>query len=484
MREARRQRDAALYQKRRADGEIEFQHLLVSTIGAEPVTMRQVVDQGAVLLEKEYGEEPGVAASIALALANQYEVLGDLEKQGETLRRAETLAERAGARDLVLRSRCSQAVNLRQRNHPEEGSALIARIQPELEHAPPDVLADCLNHQAEGEMRAGRYASAATLATRAARLAEAAGLTKGMPYFEVLNTQANAIENVGKGREALDIYRRIDRLLEESGRGKTMFRTVIHNNIGIALSNLGEMTAAEPMLRLAMEEFRQSDPAGDVHPAILINYCRTMLFLRRLDEAGRWYERLYRQATAHNDPNMQDDGAYGMAEVELLRGRFDEAERWIAEEDRAQARLAEKRTPNAPYLEGTLARARGDLPRARAALRRALAAQGYDRGERTYPMRAVLIHAAEAALDANAPADALEYARAAHGIAASDPVTESRSAYVGEAGLLEARALLASGDAAGARAALTRARAALVAGAGDDHPRVREADALSARLPS
>jgi len=484
MREARRQRDAALYQKRRADGEIEFQHLLVSTIGAEPVTMRQIVDQGAILLDKEYGDDPGVAASIALALASQYEMLGDLEHQGETLRRAETLAERAGARDLVLRSRCSQAVNLRQRNHPDEGSALLARLQPELEHAPPEVLAECLNRQAESEMRANRFESAAALATRSVALAEQAGLTKGMPYLEVLNTRANAIENIGKGRDALAIYRRIDRLLEESGRGKTMFRTVIHNNIGTALSNLGEMTAAAPMLRRAMDEFRQSDPGDNVHPAILINYCRTMMFLRRLDEAALWYERLYRQSAAQNDPNMQDDGAYGMAEVEILRGRLDEAETWIAEEGRVQKRLAEPRVANAPYLEGTLAKARGDLGRARSALRRALTAQGYDRGERTYQMQAALIHAAEAALEAHAAQEALEYARAAHGIAAADPLTETRSAYVGEADLLEGRALLASGDTAGARTALARARAALIAGAGEDHPRAREADALLARLPS
>jgi tetratricopeptide (TPR) repeat protein len=341
-----------------------------------------------------------------------------------------------------------------------------------------------LNRQAESEMRANRFESAAALATRSVALAEQAGLTKGMPYLEVLNTRANAIENIGKGRDALAIYRRIDRLLEESGRGKTMFRTVIHNNIGTALSNLGEMTAAAPMLRRAMDEFRQSDPGDNVHPAILINYCRTMMFLRRLDEAALWYERLYRQSAAQNDPNMQDDGAYGMAEVEILRGRLDEAETWIAEEGRVQKRLAEPRVANAPYLEGTLAKARGDLGRARSALRRALTAQGYDRGERTYQMQAALIHAAEAALEAHAAQEALEYARAAHGIAAADPLTETRSAYVGEADLLEGRALLASGDTAGARTALARARAALIAGAGEDHPRAREADALLARLPS
>lgn len=484
MREARRQRDASVYQKKRADGEVEFQHLLVSTIGSEHVTMREIVDQGTRLLEREYSDDPDVAASIALALSQQYEMLGELDRQGELLRRAEFLAERGGATDLVVRSRCIQAVNLRMRNRPEEAAALLDRIQPDLAAVGPDVQAECLHHQAEGEIRAGHFESAAKLASCSAALAETAGWPNEIRYLDVLNTRANALENLKRRREALEIYQRIADLLDSSGRGKTMFRNVVRNNIGIALSNLGEMTQAAPILQETLEEHRRSDPSGDVHPAILINYCRTMLFLRRLDDAGVWYERLYRRSTATSDPNMQDDGAFGMAEVELLRGRLDEAAHWIAEERRVQARLAEPRPANGPFLEGALARVQGDLERGRASLRRALTAMGYDRGERTYPMRAVLIHGAEAALDANVPAEALEYARAAHGIAASDPLTETRSAYVGEADLLEGRALLADGDVSGARAALSRARTALIAGAGDSHPRVRETEAVLARLPS
>ena len=97
-------------------------------------------------------------------------------------------------------------------------------------------------------------------------------------------------------------------------------------------------------------------------------------------------------------------------------------------------------------------------------------------------MRPMLILAAEAALDAGAAGEALEYARAARGIAASDSLTETRSAYVGEARLLEGRALLATGDSAGARAALARAVVALSAGAGAGHARTVEARTLQNAL--
>jgi eukaryotic-like serine/threonine-protein kinase len=476
MREARRQRDEAVYEKQRADSQVEFQSLMLDSVGSGRVTMREIVDQGRLLLEQEYAGQPRVAASIALALASQYLHLGERELQFEMLRRAESLALRGGAKDTHLLSRCHQAMNLQERNLAEQASALFDRIQPDLAAAPPLVAAECLQTQAEVEIKRANFDKAAALGRRAVDLMEKFGSTTGYQYLGMLNTWANALENAKRRREALQIYERIASAYDGSGRGNTMTRIIIRNNLGIALSNLGEMTAAEPVLQQTLEDYGRTNPAGDVHPAILINYCRTVLFLRKLDAAGTWYERLYRQAAERGDADMQENGAYGMVEVELLRGRLDEAARWTAEEKRANARLPEPRRANGPLLDGALAHARGDAAAARASYEEALRAMGYFEGKRDYGMRAVLIRAAEAELDGGAPARALEYARAAAGIATSDPLSETRSAYVGEARLLEGRALLARGDSAGARAALTRAVTALRSGAGAEHPRSREAE--------
>jgi len=56
-------------------------------------------------------------------------------------------------------------------------------------------------------------------------------------------------------------------------------------------------------------------------------------------------------------------------------------------------------------------------------------------------------------------------------MAVVDSLADLRSAYVGEARLIEARALLAGADTAGARAAIGRALPALRYGAGAEHPR-------------
>jgi len=66
----------------------------------------------------------------------------------------------------------------------------------------------------------------------------------------------------------------------------------------------------------------------------------------------------------------------------------------------------------------------------------------------------------------------------AHDIAAVDSLTELRSARVGEADLVEGRAMLASGDTAAARKTLREALVALEYGAGPDFARTREAKTL------
>ncbi|HET8655103.1 MAG TPA: serine/threonine-protein kinase [Longimicrobiaceae bacterium] len=482
MRNAQRQRDAALAAREGADAQVEFQQLLFSSFGDGRVTMREIVDQGGELLRNEYGGHPAVAARIAETLADQYAELGAFDREAAMLTRAESLAVAGGAPDALLRSRCALAVNFQKRGLTARASALLDSIQPRIEAAAPVDEADCLSSRGEVELLRGQYDSAVTPALRAERLVEGLGMRAGAPeYIGILNLAANALENVDRGREALGIYRRLAAVMDSTGRDRSSTRNVIRNNIGIDFTDLGEMTTALPILHEAVEEFLRTDTTGYVHPAILINYCKTALFLARLDSAGTWYERLYRESLPTKDPAMED-GAYGMAEVELARGRLAEAERWIAEEKRVNALLPDPRPATGLILDAALTHARGDAPGALAMYARALRIMGYDGGKRPFGMRPVLVRAAEAALDARAPARALEYARAAHGIATADSLTETRSAYVGEARLLEARALLASGDTAAARTAAGLALAGLRYGAGADHPRTRQAAALLATL--
>jgi len=129
-----------------------------------------------------------------------------------------------------------------------------------------------------------------------------------------------------------------------------------------------------------------------------------------------------------------------------------------------------------------LALRNGDTAGAHTLVVQMLRSNGYFNGTRRSTFHAALILAAETALALGHPSEALGYARDARAKATLDSLTETRSAYVGEAGLIEARALLASGDTSHARAELARSVVALRNGAGGEHPRMREAVELMGTL--
>jgi tetratricopeptide (TPR) repeat protein len=481
-REARGQRDAALRQSRRAAAELEFQNLMLTNIGSSRVTMRDVLDHGQVLLQQQYGGDPATAVEIALTLGDGFADLGADDQRLVMDIRAESLAAVARSPDLVLKSRCARATALADGNQVPAATALMDRIRPALAAASPETAEFCLAEVAAVEMRQARFDSAAVLSRRAGELLEQDGDSLGMQYVGVLNLEANALENLKRGREALAVYQHLASLMDRTGRGEASGRNVIRSNIGLALANLGELRAAEPIQREALEQSRRSNPRGEAHPVVIANYCKTILFLQKFDSAASWFQILYDQSSASDHDLMRAEAARGLAEVALDQGRLGVAGRWIAEDERI---LGERHGPEMDMTQAVnawLAAARGDSAGANRVFTQTLEGMGYFQGKRDYHMRWILARAAEAALQAHDPAKAAAYARAAAEIATSDSLSETRSAYVGEARLLEGRALLARGDTASASAVLVRGVNALRTGAGPDHPLVRVGEGLLASL--
>jgi hypothetical protein len=72
MREARVQRDLALYQGRRAEAQSEFQSVLMSQLGDRPMTMREIVDRGREVVERQYHDDPRLLGPMLLQLSRRY----------------------------------------------------------------------------------------------------------------------------------------------------------------------------------------------------------------------------------------------------------------------------------------------------------------------------------------------------------------------------------------------------------------------------
>ncbi len=88
--EARRERDAALFQAERALAKSNFVDLLLGALGDadRPLTQREILGRGVDLVEKQYGSRPRIAIDLLLPIAGHYMSLGDAEKELDAMQRA------------------------------------------------------------------------------------------------------------------------------------------------------------------------------------------------------------------------------------------------------------------------------------------------------------------------------------------------------------------------------------------------------------
>jgi len=236
-----------------------------------------------------------------------------------------------------------------------------------------------------------------------------------------------------------------------------------------------------------LDQVARSDPSGRIPEQPLIHYGHAALAEGDADSAAKYFAVLASQAKADHNTYWQGRALFGLALAQLQLGKVADAERSDAAlkaiEVHLTIRSVDDQLTDSRIIDARLAMLRHDASAARALIDDVLREYGYFDGKRRRVYHAALVLAAEAALGAHQPAAALRYARDARDVSALDSATASRSAFVGEAQLVEARALLETGDTTAARGVLDSAVAALRAAAGDSHPRTVEAARLRASLP-
>jgi len=196
---------------------------------------------------------------------------------------------------------------------------------------------------------------------------------------------------------------------------------------------------------------------------------------------------IVRQARPDTNLYWEGRGLFGVARAQIRRGRLAEARRAGERLNRIIRAFphvldTDDVLPDTQTLDGLLHLAEGDTAGARTAFRAVLQSHGYFEGKLQRRLRPVALLAARSALALRQNDEALDLARRVGTEATVDSLSERESAHVGEARLIEARALLAEGDSSGARATIGRALRALRVGAGPEHPLTSEAQALAAAL--
>jgi len=486
MREAQRERDAALDATRRANAQAEFQSVLMSQVGDKPITMKEILDHGRTAVEREYAAQPRLLTPILLQLADQYADLSDTKVRGELIARAESLAAAVHDSATMLQARCDAVDNLRANGKYDAAHALLHQLEPSFVHADPRVASKCLFLAAQLNTEAGPHERADPEIRRALAIRDSLGLTNDLVYVGMLSTAADVLYADGKRIESLAALRRAIAIMDSSGRGETLTRASLVHNEGDMLLGVGQTAQAESLLHDALLQVARSDPSGHIPEQPLIHYGHAALFQGDADSAAKYFGMLANQAVGDHNAYWQGRGLFGLALAQLQLGKLGDARRSAAALEAIEVRLSirsvDDQITDSRIIDARLAMARHEPAAARTAVDDALRDQGYFNGKRRRIYHAALVLAAEAALGMHQPAAALRYARDARDVSALDSATVPNDAFVGEAQLVEARALLATGDTASARLALDSAVAELHAGAGDGQARSVEAARLRAAL--
>jgi eukaryotic-like serine/threonine-protein kinase len=487
MGEARRQRDVAVDAKRRANAQSEFESLLMSQVGDKPISMREILDRGRVVLERQYAGDPRFLSAMLVELSINYAKLGDSEIRGALLARAESLSVASGHREQLARIRCLVADNQRTMGEYDLARRSLAAADSMLRIASDqDAEMICLTAIADLDSEVGDGAKGVTAMRRALAILDARGETAGMDYAGYLSSLASSLDRTGQHREASTKYRRALFLMDSAGGGQTIDRAIFEHNYGVILGELGETTSAEEVLHDVLVRLGKSDPTSRLPQQPLIHYAQTAYDNWHSDSAEKYFAILASQATHTHNSYWAGRALFGLAQTQLQRGDVSAArrttERFRALADNPKLRNTDDHILDSRILDARVAMSGGEFARAYALATDALRARGYVDGERRSVFREALILASQAALGAEKADSALRFARDARAIATLDSITDMRSAQVGEARLAEGRALLAQGDTLSARTTLEQALRALRAGAGPAHPLARETESLLSTL--
>jgi eukaryotic-like serine/threonine-protein kinase len=482
--EARRQRDDAQFQTRRAQASIEFMRNLVTQIGPTPMTMKEVLDRGRAALEQQHGGDPAFVARMLLQLSGPYIELGDYATSADMVTRALTIATQIDDVGLLAEAHCGAGFDAVQkqdfataRMHLAEGMRQANRLRT----PPTDDLVECAVGETALARAEGRSDDAIGYAAQAVELLENAGNTSSARYTSALDNLANAYMAASKYRESVVTQRKVTEVSKQIGHGRTIGVVVSLSNTANAERALGWWLEAERTDREAIEIARGLEASGRVPAYLSLNYGRSLIALGRPGEGSEWLRRTIEQTTTL--PRFThlarltlasvfvDQGDAGAARVAFQQVKLD-----VGSAAPAGDRVA------VTLVRAKLAFADDRLADARQLLDEGLQVEGYP--ARLSPaVHQLLEYASRLAIEAGEQEEAVELARSAIRACELNFGTDKPSANTGRAGLTLGLALLRSGRPEEARVELDRAETLVAQAAGVDHPWAREARAKLAEIP-
>jgi tRNA A-37 threonylcarbamoyl transferase component Bud32/tetratricopeptide (TPR) repeat protein len=489
MSEARRQRDAARFQARRAEATDDFLKLLMlSDLGpSRPVrTFHERLELGVELIDKQYREsDPQFTGRMLVELANHFRGNGDMDRAIELYARAYDIGDEKKDLELMAAAQCARATAEIRADLP--GSALqriedAQRLLAALRDPDAVLLADCLKARAALDSQRNQYASAEALLRKAMKILERDGSAHREIYVSVLVALGQVYRVQGRPIEALRTMQLAGKIEDDNGRGGTYGRVVLRQNLAVALDDIGEVSAGMKERELITQRMKALESL-ELEPLIpRRNHALALLRMARPAEALRGLEGTIERARLVGDRYALEILllATGSAYTDLKR--WDAADAALKEADSLAAEGPGNRSIRiqSEFLRARLDLARGALLSARRHSELSLTIAGYRTSHPDHKLAAALLIAARIALAQQVPKEAEQFAHDALAISEAIARGPYSSADVGEALLRIAQARALASARADTTLLLRRAVLCLSNGLAPDHPLTVEARTLLA----
>ncbi len=466
MQHAREQRDSAVRAARRAMAMSALQGVLAGDSrdpDGRPLPPAQRIALAEGVLVRQFRGEPWLVAEVMVDLSTRFYELGDRESERRMLARAGTIAREENLPGQLALANCTRATSFwyddqldSARRDLAEGKTALTRAGVSADRV---TRARCL--EAEGKLLQAKGSGdlAVALLTRAVALME--NDTSGPGRLGIMIALAEVLRLNGRQREAIPYHQRVLAELEAAGYGETEAFPNVATFLAGTLADLGELAAIDSAFGGVIRKRESVHGAARVPLLLAFLYGQNKLRLGELDSADFWIARAMRDSTL-DAGLMSRWGPAALAELRLDQGRLAEARASIA---RLPSGTRGRQATGA-MLRARLLRAQGDRGAASRVLEGELAAL-YRDGEKPLQLFTLpLVTAGEWRLLAGDAPGADSLARLGRTAAALDSLAWSRSALVGRAELLLARALRAQGDAPAARESAQRASVTLANGYG------------------
>jgi eukaryotic-like serine/threonine-protein kinase len=475
MVEARRQRDLARAELRRAEAANDFSSLMLEEVGpgGKPLSREELLDRGVQLLDARYGGDREFIADMLLQLAGRY---GDYQRNDRAIALAKQsveIARQTANRSLLAMTLCAaahQEVQGDAHPHVEGWLAEAQRLLAGLAEPPLRTLTICLRARAEGALNGGRLEEAEKLLSEAHARQVAEGVRSGLDYTGILSSLGGVYFEQGRFADAYRAAVELGEAFDRGGRGRTLGRAIIHENLAAVLLRMGEPRAALAELAAA-RHLGPGAPDEGPRPPMQTKVALALRRLGRLQEARAAIAGVPDALLAADDPRL---GSGALLEEGGILAEVGETEPAREELERAIAIMSRN-----PSGGGGLARAHAyladldtDEGRPRDALSRLgsfLKSQQYPR-ERRIVLQPAVLSAARASLALGDLAAARNYGGDARDMAERSARGADTSADVGDTLVVLARVELASHRTADARPLLERAIRCYHNSLGDDAP--------------